>query len=469
MKKFIYIECLVISIVTLSSCDKDLIISPSGDIFLYETMVSNNNFISLDQVENYVCNNWPKTKGNGERDYTITTYGEIDNTPLLYIINYGGGNGWQILSSDARTPSVIAQGDNGYFSLEEGSPAVRIWLDLMAADIAAVRNSSDDYLTFSAEEIAANKRVWFDDGSKDGDDGSGHWETTVSSQVFISEEIEHMTPQWDQDEPYNAYCPLTLNSSSVRAPAGCVAVAAAEVLYYLHSRLGVPEEMNSYGYCTGNILDFTQYFSVPSSTVWAQMDTSSHLYYQPADAEAIMIGSVGVSVMMHFDYNILNGQYFSWTLPANIRTHLFSPRGISSSHGNYDASIVRSNLENYLPVIVTASDQLIPANGDIHTFVIDGFQKTYTKYTYYHHWVTDDPLHPKGHVDPDHMPYITYFQSAPAISAIKINWGWKSQWHGNQVNNGWFSITAGWTVTNGGTYDYNHNIQMIYDMAVAEQ
>ena len=31
------------------------------------------------------------------------------------------------------------------------------------------------------------------------------------------------------------------------------------------------------------------------------------------------------------------------------------------------------------------------------------------------------------------------------------------------------SITAGWTVTNGGTYDYNHNIQMIYDMAVAEQ
>ena len=86
MKQFIYIECLVISIVTLSSCDKDLIISPSGDIFLYETMVSNNNFISLDQAENYVCNNWPKTKGNGERDYTITTYGEIDNTPLLYII-----------------------------------------------------------------------------------------------------------------------------------------------------------------------------------------------------------------------------------------------------------------------------------------------------------------------------------------------------------------------------------------------
>ena len=84
-------------------------------------------------------------------------------------------------------------------------------------------------LTFSSEEIAANRQVWSETGlSKDVEEG--HWAVTVSSQVFISDSISHMTPHWDQNAPYNAYCPLRSDSNNNRAPAGCVAIAAAEVL-----------------------------------------------------------------------------------------------------------------------------------------------------------------------------------------------------------------------------------------------
>ena len=95
-------------------------------------------FVSLESIRNYVG---PKTKSGDANETVITTYGDINNTPLLYIVNYGYGDGWQILSSDSRTPAVVAEGENGYFSLEEGSPAVRIWMDRMAADMAAVRVS----------------------------------------------------------------------------------------------------------------------------------------------------------------------------------------------------------------------------------------------------------------------------------------------------------------------------------------
>lgn len=142
--------------------------------------------------------------------------------------------------------------------------------------------------------------------------------------------------------------------------------------------------------------------------------------------------------------------------------------GLSCSNGSYNESLVKSNLENRLPIIVTASDCLVPADFDIHTFVIDGFIKTHKRYIHYHYWVPDDPLNPE-YILPIHEydPYYTYTYTNPAITAIRINWGWRSQWV-SQTNNGWFSLTANWTVTcNGETYAYDHNVSMLYNMALS--
>ena len=99
------------------------------------------NFVSLDKVKEFANQHILRTKGDVNIEVKIETYGKIADTPLLYVVNYGKSDGWQILSSDARTPAVIAEGDNGYFSLEEGSPAVRVWMDMMAGSIASVRKA----------------------------------------------------------------------------------------------------------------------------------------------------------------------------------------------------------------------------------------------------------------------------------------------------------------------------------------
>lgn len=379
----------------------------------------------------------------------------------MYIVNYGDNDGWQILSSDARTPAVIAYGDQGRFSLEDGSPAAQVWMECMAADIAAVKRARDEELNFSKEEISANRAKWGKGDTRDlyPPEDDGYWVTHTSSQVIVTDSLNHMTPHWDQNEPYNAYCPFRNDIIGVRALAGCVAVAASEVLYYLHGKWGVPATMVDSGYCIGSLPNHDQSFSGTSSTIWSQMDTLNHGVSQPANAEALMIGHVGKTIEMNYN----NG--YSWSFPAKIRTMLFPLYNISCSHGSYDASAVISNLENRLPVIVTATNLLVPLDWDIHCFVIDGYKKAYTSYSHYHYWVPDTPN--TWEIDPDHEPYFTYSQTTPEITAIKINWGWKNQWNeAAPINDGWYSLTPCWLVDNGGLYTYNYYVSMIYNLSI---
>ena len=147
----------------------------------------------------------------------------------------------------------------------------------------------------------------------------------------------------------------------------------------------------------------------------------------------------------------------------------------SCQSGQYDESIVRSNLLSGLPVIMVATNLLIPADFDIHAFVIDGYKRTRIKYTHYHYWVPDGSLDPGSGFGPGgDVPfepidnYYTYSYSSPEITGVHINWGWWTQWYGNpRYNNGWYTLTDDWLVNNGGNLiTYNHNRHMIYGFSV---
>ena len=187
------------------------------------------------------------------------------------------------------------------------------------------------------------------------------------------------------------------------------------------------------------------------------MNTYYHYPSTNLIPEAIMIGSVGLSVNMHYwDWNPVY-DYFSWALPGNLKTSVFEPYGISCTRGSYDESIVKSSLLSLMPVVVSGSNLLIPVDGLIHCFVIDGYKRTRTKYTHWHHFVYDEPQSGPVPLPPD--DYTTYSYSAPQVTSVRINWGWWTQWvYG--TNEGWFAPTGGWTVTNNGsTYDYQYFVK----------
>lgn len=436
-----------------------------------EVVANDEHFVSIDQVEAAVNRFFPTTKARDRPNHTITPLLGTTGDTLMYVVNTGG-HGWKILSSDSRTPAILAEGDDGAFSLDDGNYGLVVWIDCMKTDMEAVRNANDDQLNFSEEEIRANKAFWsqntprgYDDPTPSGD--GGRWRTITTTETITVETRDHMTPHWDQSAPYNAYCPFRTDITVDRAPAGCVPVAGAEVLFYLHDTLGVPATIVSDGYCTGNVgllwPNYQQDFFTPTTTAWAAMDTAYHSTSGTANAEAILIGHVGKLIGVHY-YN-----EFSWAWPPNLRTDLFAYYGINCSQGNYDADIVKTNLEAGLPVIVTASNLEIPTDFDIHCFVIDAYKKTYVKSTHYHYWLPDDPFE---WFDPDeYAPYYTYSYSSPTITAIKINWGWWSQWDENyQLNNGWYSLTGTWYTidsnNNESSYDYNRT--MIYGFTISE-
>lgn len=117
-----------------------------------------------------------------------------------------------------------------------------------------------------------------------------------------------------------------------------------------------------------------------------------------------------------------------------------------------------------MPVIVTASDLLLPIDGNIHYFVIDGYRTNRTEYTHHHYFVWDVP--PSEPYIP-YEDYMTTSLSPATFTSIKINWGWWTQWSSTPVNDGWYTLTGNWVVTNRGeTYDYNHNLKMMYGFAV---
>lgn len=437
------------------------------------------NRVTTSDILNVLQREQTKTIGSSKQ-FTILPYTDTRSDTLMYIVNYKDNGGWKVFSTDKRTPAVLAEGDLGRFSIEEGSPSVAIWMAHMAEDIARVRRTPDEELSFSEDEIQANKAFWGENQPRiHGEpywNGTppGHWEETISSHIASVDSLseEHLVAKWDQTAPYNECCPFFASDPTTRAYAGCVAIAGSQMLLFLHNTLGSPETMVSNGYCLGNTSAYISEFTNPTCTIWSLMSTE----YQDSSSftlpEAIMIGHVGTLVNMHYCDNLI-GQY-SWALPANLKSDVFEAYGISCSRGDYNESIVKNNLENRMPVIVSGSDLLIPTNGDIHAFVIDGFLYTQTVYTHHHYYVLDGSPGGMMYIMPE--DYDTYTYTSPELTKIKINWGWWSQWDEVEpLNDGWYSLTAGWTVkrkNEEGEYvysDYNHWLKMIYGFSVSGQ
>lgn len=463
---------LLLVALSCSKIERGTVVPPLETGSVEEVLIAStsDNSVSLNDILEVISRDHPATK-NADYPYELSSYVGDDSDTLMYILNLGEGDGWKIYSSDKRTPAILAEGDEGYFSLDEGSPAVAAWMSCVASDMARIKNASDDELTFNNDEIISNKSFWL------GSQGqsrlldpnlpitpypSGHWEETIlSSSVVEDTVVNHMLPKWDQNAPYNECCPYCIDPPTQRAHAGCVAVAGAQVLYYLHYKLGVPSEMYSSGLCMGDVYNYSRGFSDLSETVWDDMSMLNQNSSDIMIPEAILIGYVGNRVNMHYN-DLLIGNPFSWAVPVNLKSNLFEYHGISCSHDAYDEDVVANSLLNNMPVIISATNLLAPLDFNIHCFVIDGYRSTRTEYTHLHYYVWDvRPTEP-------YLPfeeYTTTSYSSPIVSQIKINWGWRSQWT-QSVNDGWYTLTGRWVLDDGS--DYNYYRKMIYDFALTE-
>ena len=425
-------------------------------------------FVSLDAIAAYLHYKelLAKSEESGLIVRDITPLGLDDEETLCYVINYG--DGWEVISADKRTPVVLAHCDTGYLDLDNlrkqnSLKGVDIWLNGLERDVRYVRESTD----FMPEDEAARhgmeeslifwkallnpsqfimentpKTKAFDDPFP----GNGHWELIDVTTTSVSSTVCLTTTQWDQGSPYNTYCPPPTSGASNNSAAGCVAVAGAQQLYYLHSFLGVPAEGPTLVSFSGDGSNYSITVGGYSSSVWTSMGSG----YSPE--VGVLIAYVGGSVSTQ--YGIESGAYMS-----DLVQDVFIPNGIQCTFStSLNVNAVYDNLLAGFPVVTNAAYLEYVLSIPIykgHSFLIDKSYRTDFTTVYTYEGVEDEII--EGWSQPRSMQRQVVTHST-TIHEIGMNWGW-----GGLNNNMLFVISASWGV-NGVYYDYYR--QTITDFTV---
>lgn len=474
---FLLITCLT------SSCIKSEIqvSDPSSERFLEREatrsdLIGDENNVSIKDIDSYLLY---KNLAYGIKSLSVEPLVDGEDT-LCYAINYE--EGWEIISGDKRSPVVLAYGDNGSFSTETENEEMLAWLESLLADVQALKHM-DNLSTCSDEQLAnmLSARIFWNlvrcdvnfispktrFNPDDYPESIGHWElkgTTTTTELF--DDFRLLQTHWGQSgNHYNEYCPLkTSPADGSRAPAGCVAVAGAQMLYFLHGCLSVPTNAPDTAYCSGFIGsgNYTQHTGGSSSTTWGYMLGNS-LNDKGFYSAAVLIADVGKKVGVSYGNNGSNAS--TSDLPSSV----FSPYGITCSYVSYSSSTTSQSLLNGMPVIVRAYGTrtyvlgLFPKYSDGHSFIIDGYRRYRKKITYQYEWEWDEwngtgPIPYGGN-------YTTVSYGSPYITDYKMNWGWS-----NTDDDLYFAPSGNWGITfSDGTYcNFVYQRHMIHSFAISE-
>ena len=478
MNKAFFILILMVVLISCSDNVKDDL----NDFVPEMKSTTNNNeqFVSYDDIV-ALNNRLNSTRTASGTSLDIECLTNDANDTLLYIYNKQDG-GWVIYSSDKRVPPIVAQCEKGSFEDLMQIEGAKLWVLSIADDLETISRIDDTKLNFSQEEIEGNKAFWKSVSSPDEfvkgllqenttrnfDDPNnpiipiGHYEYSYSntySEVYDS--INRLiTTNWHQRMPYNSFCPYKSDSdSSSRAPAGCVAIAGAQMLYFLHDLFGVPETAPSVAYCNGNVdapnHDYDWAQTDYNSAVWNYMN-SYGLYAAP------LIANVGLRT------GTVYGNEASSASFSNLPYNLFAPLGITCTYSSYNVENLRTSLSNGLPVLLSASS-FEPSGDDTvgHAFIADRYKRGRLVREDHYEWVYDSIPEGNDHSQillPNVPEQIVYTYFSPCITMIGMNWGWGAYYNDPTQ---WFALTGDWIINNT-SYNWNIGRSMIYNFHVTE-
>lgn len=472
MKKIIF--CFITTVLFLSSCQKnkdikesfedEVLLTKTNSEISIEEFGADDFIVSPNELDSYIAfmkGTKERWRNNNSVEEIIPKYGESRDCPAFYVIQYK--EGWEAISSDKRGPIVLARSETGKYSDMEKIEAACDWMKELADEIIYRRTDKEHFnnqdknalsneiqsvefwkMITSDTEYINSKRVY----TKINDMPTtyeGYWEIDHQyGQTIEDSNIPHMIDtRWHQEAPFNYYAPWRSDSSGLRAPAGCVAIAGAQMLYYLHYYLGAPLYASTTATCTGNVNAYSINVTGSSSTIWDSMTQVSYYSYNDVtayDPSAVLIAWVGVRVNMDYGNNA------SGANTMDLVDEVFAIEGINTQHGDYNKTKVLNSLKQGLPVV---------ARGNSHAFIIDGYRSTIYKHTVVYRWMQYDGVSSYIPTD-EYMTEISY--GSPVLSYVRINWGW-----GPAYDNIEYAESGAWSV--GGT-NFAHNRKIIYNFTI---
>ena len=415
--------------------------------------------VRIDDVYAYL-----KTKPEQKDIVSIAPY-PSNTDSYCYIINYN--DGWEVISGDKRTPITIAEGKTGSFTPETLPTSIKSWLEAICSDIELLPKMPYSSLEpIERERMDANVALWEtitssfsakkDVSSQKGFNEPGIWlENGITIEYEVVDSIKHiLSTRWHQEAPFNNYSPLFSPGNPTRTLAGCVAICGAQMLYFLHDELGVPQYAPTDGLSTGYAYNGTNSFSSwgSSSSIWDYMSTSL-VTTAERDTSAILIADVGMRMGMNYGVTVSSSDF------SSLVQNVFNYYGLSCTASSYLETTVNSNLLNGYPVPLGAFPSPLISVG--HAFIIDGYKRTRMKETRHFIWQPDpDYVGIQPHLPGETMDVIYY--SSPEITMYGINWG-IDLYDNMSYENAWYRVDGDWYL---GQNNYIWNRSMITGFSV---
>lgn len=275
----------------------------------------------------------------------------------LYLFNYGENDGFVIVAGDDRAMPVLAYSSVGH--IQEHLPnVVDYWLRGYEEAINAVR----------AQDVQADEETMH------------QWAVLINGAYAVkpTKAVRAMlSSAWDQSDYYNDLCPVD-EVSGKHMPAGCVAVAMAQIMrYWSFPKSGLGE--HSYIDKTAGLqsADFRQ-----TVYAWNKMPNQLSSISSSVYVEAIstLIYHCGVAVDMEYSMSgsgAYNNSYNNGSLPcaehALSRYFDYKSSIQSAYREDYNSvswkNLIRAELRAGRPIIYGSRD--VDLGG--HAFVCDGF------------------------------------------------------------------------------------------------
>ena len=455
---------LVLGII-LCSCEKKPIIDSHN--YYQGVGTTERTSVSYNDVVRYLNLDTPYkkiTKSDTGQEITIDPIIDIYGDTLFYAVN--SYPGWKLISSDTRLPIVLAESPTGIFDITTVDQASATWLETMAEEIRDFKNqrNTTSYMDESPYEasfadiwktIRQSNNIYSYNIGNDEPLDCGYLPYSSITETETLKEVQHLIQQtWHQHSPYNNYCPLKsgaseMDSNPQRAPAGCVAVAGAQMLDYLHKKIGRPSEAPSQAFISGHVGNYTQLFSGYSSY---PLENMNDIY------AAMLIGDVGGRLDMNY------GDDESYALTEDL-IEVFDSYGITCEYGDFNETTVTNHLLDSLPIVVRADGTKktilgIPTYQNGHSFIIDGYRLTREKTTetYVRAWLTYDADSVEVHTFDFTDTYTSIKYTTPKIEQVKMNWGWVDPSNSYP----WYTLLGNWH-TNNPTLDFDYRRKMLYN------
>lgn len=283
-----------------------------------------------------------------------------DEVPIApyYVFSRGAGKGYVIVSGDDSTAPVLGYTDEGDFVWDQLPEALQDMLDSWAGKIQQVqavpkrnqvKRSVGDRLLAARRGVEAFKEKW--------------------------EDVPYLCQtHWNQGSPYNNLCPVN-PTTGARAVTGCVATAAAQIIYYFHKDnpdslvYDTPTYTMDWGSDYGN---YPVTESLPKGTPveYDQMRLSGSGTARQNNAVATLMFAIGASSRLNYGPSTAGQPDEAGKAMKNqfMLDNTYAGKWNYSQQG-WETMIYRS-LKNGSPMLYGGTH---PTNGG-HAVVLDGYQ-----------------------------------------------------------------------------------------------